>query len=174
MAHAPVSLSKARLDVEGLVLPNGLRVAHATAEGENLSQADEAPFVKGSGPVHLSLEINQQDLQAFLATQAPAELSGMSLQVTPAGIGVAGVFRAMLPLPFTALCQLEIVGGQKMFVRLSSIQVMGLSPSSLVQAQLDKINPVFDASELPVNLTLKGAELKMGSIHVTGELNLSQ
>jgi hypothetical protein len=51
------------------------------------------------------------------------------------------------------------------------VNVLGAGPRQLVQKQLDSINPVIDASELPLNVTLGSVEVGGGKVLLKGRLS---
>ena len=71
-------------------------------------------------------------------------------------------------VPAKAVCTLRIVDGQKLFVDLESVEILGAGAKNLVQSQLDKINPVLDADSFPISATLTEVTTDAGVVTVRG------
>lgn len=94
-----------------------------------------------------------------------------ALHITPKGIVVTASIRVLIELKGNALCQLRIEDRKRIIVVLEEVDVMGVGAKGLVQNQIDQINPVLDAADLPFNIELTEVELRSGELVIRGTAN---
>jgi len=151
-----------------LTLPMGLTVDHVLIEGAQATiQAD--PFrIALSEPGRIEAHVSQDNLAAFLNKEAPGGLRDFSVAIREGKLFVTATAKMIFEIKAEAICTLRIVDGTKLMVDLESVEMMGVGAKSLVEQQLDKVNPVLDASQFPLKVTLQSVDAKDGEIVLTG------
>ncbi len=153
-----------------LTLSMGLVIDRVIATGSDLVVSGPPIKVDAPQPGKLRVEISQKALSSFLDKQAPAGLRNFDVNADNGKLIVNAVKKVVLDVKATAICTLRIVDGKELWVDLQSVDVMGGSLTNLVQSQLDSLNPVFDARELPLNATLTTVEIAGGQVVLHGTL----
>ncbi len=148
----------------------GLVIDRVIASGNRVTVDGPPISIDAPTPGKLRVEITQEALAAFLEKQAPAGLKGFSVVADEGKLVVNAIKKVVLDVKATAVCLLKIVDGKELWVDLQSVDVMGGSLMNLVQSQLDGLNPVFNARELPVNATLTSVEISGGQVVLHGTL----
>lgn len=137
----------------------------------NTARASIDPFeLNLDSPGNLKAIVTEQAVADFLEAKAPSNISGFQVSISGGKIHVNATANIVLSLPVKAVCTLEIVSGQQVFVRLESVDVMGGKAKSIVENQLDKVNPILDVSELPLNVVLNNVEADAGIVTLTGQV----
>jgi hypothetical protein len=109
-------------------------------------------------------------LEAFVLGKVPDNVQEISLKLEPGKILVKAVVRMILPMTANAVCTLRLADGKQVFVDVESVEMLGAGVKSLVQKQLDSINPVLDASSFPFEVTLDEVLVEEGRIVARGEV----
>ncbi|ARU39755.1 hypothetical protein CCB80_00775 [Armatimonadetes bacterium Uphvl-Ar1] len=76
----------------------------------------------------------------------------------------------MVTIPVKAVCTIEIRDGKRLEVVLKQADVLGGAAKNLIESQLDKINPIFDVADLPIEVNLMSVEADGGRVVVLGEV----
>lgn len=148
----------------------GLVVDEVRITGTNAHLQREPFSITLDQAAKIEAEILQEDVQAFLAKTSPGGLQNIVVKMDEGKIYVDARMQVLVPVPVSAICTLRIDGGQKLFIDLQSVSVLGGAPKSLVQKQLDAINPVFDLGTLPVSGCLESVEVEGGKALLKGSL----
>lgn len=106
----------------------------------------------------------------LLTKQAPGGMKDFSVKISGGFIYVEAKAQIVVTIPVKAVCTLEIEGEKRLMVRLESVDVMGGGPKTLIEGQLAKINPIFDAGELPLDVRLDSVEVDAGRVVVLGRV----
>jgi hypothetical protein len=137
----------------------GLVLDEVIVQGEGVSIQKHPFSVQLDNPGTLEVRIGEKQLAAFLEKKAPGGLSDFRVKLTNDEIHVEANARIIFTVGVTAICTLRIVDGRQLFVDLARLDALGgQSTFNMVQAQLDKINPVLDVEDLPVNAVLTKVE----------------
>jgi hypothetical protein len=168
--------SSSKVDVAGfsaqlnrLKLPMGLTVDVVRISGNSASLTTD--------PVEFSLEdwgaieaeVAAADLADFLTTQAPSSLKDFDVAIANGFIDVTATAKVIVELRATAKCYLSIRGGGKqLFVELDSVDGLAMA-KGMIQGQLDQINPVLDAAQLPLEVVFENASAQEGKITLRGK-----
>lgn len=130
------------------------------------------PFsMKLDQPAAIEAEILQADVQNFLSTTAPGGLQNFQVRMDAGKIFVDATFNMLISVPVSATCSLRIDQGKRLFIDLEDVSVLGGAPRSMVQKQLDAINPIFDLDEdLPVEGNLDSVDVAGGRAILRGRL----
>jgi hypothetical protein len=115
--------------------------------------------------------ILEPNLAAFLNKQAPGGLKDFQVELKEGKIHVQA---SVMIMKASAVCNLRIQDGTTLYVDLESVDVMGVGAKHMVQSQLDKINPVLDTKDLPLDAYLTGYEISEGRLILRGNLSPKQ
>jgi len=148
----------------------GLTVDEVRISGKAAHFVREPFSINLDEPALIEADILQEDIQGFLTTTAPGGLQNFKVKMDEGKIFVEATMQVLLSVPVSAVCTLRIDEGKRLFIDLESVQVLGGAPKSLVQKQLDAINPVFDLDTLPVNGLLTSVEVEGGKALLKGHL----
>lgn len=117
----------------------------------------------------IEAEVTANDLAAFLTAQAPSSLKDFEVALANGFIDVTATAKVIVELRATAKCYLSIRGGGKqLFVELDSVDGLAMA-RGMIQGQLDQINPVLDAAQLPLDVVFESATAKDGKITLQGK-----
>lgn len=157
--------------LENVVLPIGLNVDRIELDGTGLEIHHSPIRVTVERPGRLTVEVTQESLAAYLEKMAPAGLHDFKVKATNGQLHVHAVKKVMVDIPAKAICSLRIVGQEELHVDVESVEVMGAGAKNLIQAQLDKLNPVLNAKDLPIPARLLHAEIQEGKLILRGEVS---
>ena len=148
----------------------GLVISEVRITGQAAHFVREPFSIKLDEPAEIEAEILQGDVQAMLNAMKPGGLQNFSVTMDEGKVNVDATMQMLLTVPVSAVCTLRIDQGTRLFIDLESVSVLGGAPKSMVQKQLDAINPVFDLAQLPINGTLVSVEVSGGKALLKGHL----
>jgi len=151
-------------------LPIGLVLDRIEIEGQDAELHTDPLHLELPEPGNVRVFVGAESLEKYLNEQAPGGLRDFQVRLVPGAIEVQATARVIVELRATATCKLRIEHGRELHVELMSVDVLGGSAKSLVESQLDKINPILDAREYPVQLELHSVEITSEAVIVTGTL----
>ncbi len=145
----------------------GLVINAITLTASNV-HLDKEPFsIKAEKPGELEALVFGPNLAAFLNKQAPSGLKDFKVELRDGKIFVQA---SVMIMKASAVCTLRIQDGSALYVDLESVDVLGVGAKSMVQSQLDKINPVIDVKDLPIEATLTSFEITEGKLTIRGTI----
>lgn len=148
----------------------GLRVDDVRLSGQGLHM-ERSPFViTVPEPGRLEVFVSEASLAQFLETQSPAGLRKFEIEAKDGKLYVRAVKTVIVDLKANAVCSLVIKDGTKLMVELESVDMAGAGIKNLIESQLDKINPIFDTKDLPLNATLDSVTTDKGGVILTGSI----
>jgi hypothetical protein len=156
--------------LHGVTLPMGLTLSRVTVEGSGLSWQKEPFKIELDAPGSFKAHVTQDALADFLNKQRPAGLKNFKVQAQGGRLHLDALRSMLIDVPAKAVCTLRIVDKRQLFVDLESVEIMGAAAKHLVQAQLDKINPVLDVAEFPVSAELLELAVDNGEVIMKGTL----
>lgn len=162
-----------RFDVhlERVVLPFGLEVDSVVLRGQSLF-LQHPPFEANiPEPGELEVRISSQSLAAFLEEQAPGGLHGFKVHLHGDEIVIEAVKKVVVDIKAKATCVLRIEDHRRLFVEVESVDVMGAGVKNLVQTQIDKLNPIFDTADLPVDARIERYKTHEGHLTLHGHVS---
>ncbi len=151
-----------------LVLPMGLRVDNVKVTGEGLHFETEPFQASVRQPGTFEVFVSEAALGEFLNKKAPGNVKKFRVTAVNGKLDVQASVVMLIELPATAICTLKIVDKRYLYVELESVNVMGAGATSLVQSQLEKINPILDVEEFPVRASLDHVEIVEGGVRLLG------
>lgn len=169
----PVKVQKVQATLSGIRLPMGLLVDHLAIHGSSLSIDTHPPGYRLEEPGTVEAVISQESLAEFLTNEAPGGLKDFQVRAEGGKLHVQATAVMILPIKASAICTLRIANESQLHVDLESVDVMGMGGRSMVESQLAKINPVFDASDLPIPMKLDRVEIAKGMVTLFGRITPS-
>lgn len=170
MSGEAVKVESLVAELRNVLLPMGLIVDRVKVSGEGIF-LQKTPFkIEVRKPGVVEAELRQEAMAEFLEAQSPGGLSNFSIEARDNRLYVSATKRMIVELKIQAIATLRIEGGKRLHVDLVSVDVMGAGATNLVQSQLDRINPVLDAAELPFNAILESVETRDGRVYIRGTL----
>lgn len=141
-----------------LTLPMGLTVDHVLIQGAQAKVVSDPFKIELQEPGTIEAHLSSANLAAFLNKEAPGGLKDFSVAIRDGKLFVTATAKVIFEIKAEAVCTLRIQDGKKIFVDLESVEMFGVGAKSLVEQQLDKINPVLDAADFPLTVTLTRVE----------------
>lgn len=156
------------VNLRGLILPMGLRVDSVKLSGDGL-QISYSPFKASSKePANLEVFVSEQDLSSFLNNMPNLGLKNISVEAKDGTLHIRATKTVLIDVKAYAVCSLRIQNSSKLFIDLESVEILGVGPKHLIQSQLDKINPIVDVEDFPIQATLDSVEISNGGIILRG------
>lgn len=155
----PIVCPSTTLRLEGLVLPNGLRIDSLTARASDIALWTE-PFrtdLRGGG--HATATVLLSDVAALLDAAAPSGLRGFRLNGSAEGVEVEAVRPGVLSVRVRALVALEVRCGTDLAARLLSAKVFGANLGRWLESTIERMNPLFSVRDLPLPFRMEGADV---------------
>lgn len=159
------------LTVRRVLTPAGLVVDSIEIDAQDASYDSSRQKLALNKPAAFRGVVLQEDLAQFVRDKTPEGIEIDSIRLFPGKIVVEAAVTMIIRVGGTAECSLQIEGGKRLLVRADSVDVMGGSMRSLVQKQLDSMNPLLDVSELPFDVELASVEIEAGRIALGGTLS---
>jgi hypothetical protein len=157
--------------LEDVILPMGLRLNRVQVQGMGLSAQINPIDAQLQTPASLEVLVSQDALEEFLTSKAPGGLRDFSVNLEGGRIHVTATLHVLIDMRASAVCRLEIQNRTRMVAVLESAGVLGVTAKNLIQAQIDNINPVFDAEMLPIPCELQDVTIESGWIRVRGTVH---
>ena len=151
-----------------VLLPMGLRVARVDVAGSGGAVEDATFALTLAAPGTLVAEVLEAELAVFLETQAPGGIHDFSVRAQDGKLYVRAKKTLLVDLKITAVASLRIVDERQLWIDVEAVDVMGAGAKNLVQGQIDKINPVLDAADLPLAARLTSVEVGDGKVVLRG------
>ncbi len=165
-----VAIGRIEANLFDVVLPMGLKVEKVSISGTDLTVTHDPIGAQMPDPGRLEIFVSEKDLARFLNEQSPAGLKNVSVEAKNGMLHVRATKTVLIDVKAYVVCSLRIVDNSKLYVDLESIELMGVGPKHLMQAQIDKINPVIDAKDLPIQATMDRVEIGNGGIILRGRV----
>lgn len=156
------------LNLKGLVLPNGLRIESLQIEGEAVDvQFDpfEWNIVKPGKATALCLA---SDLTKMMTEKLPAQIEHVEAEFFDGYVQIFAKARMIVQISVDIEATLKIVDGKSLHIDLLKVDVGGMGAKSLVEDKINEANPILDASQLPIDITLDEVILDPGGITLYG------
>lgn len=166
-----ITIHSTAIQLHDLALPNRLIVDEIAIQGENISLETDPLSIHTQTEADIVASLSENRLASFLETLLPSAVRQIEVQLVGGRVQVAVIAKIVFEMKVIALCTLEIVGESEIFVRLQSVNPGG-PVASLIESQIDRINPVFSSSELPFPIRIIRSEIESGMLKVYGKLNL--
>jgi hypothetical protein len=157
--------------LRNLLLPMGLRVDDVRLSGKGL-HIERSPFVITlAEPGEMEVFVGEAALSEFLDAKAPAGLRKFKVTAADGKLHVDAVKTVLVDLKANAVCSLRIEEGRRLMVNIESVDVAGAGIKNLLQNQLDKVNPILDAADFPVDVVLETVKAENGGVFLFGRVS---
>ena len=153
---------------ENIELDFGLVVESFEVKGKGATAGMNPFALQLPEPGSAKAVVTEAAIGNLLKKQAPAGMRDFVVSISGGLIYVEAKAQIVVTIPVKAVCTLEIEAGKRLMVRLKSVDVMGGAAKNLVENQLSKINPIFDAGDLPLDIRLDSVEADAGRVVVLG------
>jgi len=120
-------------------------------------------------PGDVKVTVTQEAIQTHLNHMAPGGLRDFRVALVSGQVLVEATAKVILDIRAKAVCTLRIVDGKQLFVDLQDVDVLGGSAKKLVEGQLEKVNPILDASDLPLDLLMEEVVVEDGRVTIFGK-----
>lgn len=168
----PIRVRQARMEFQGLKMEHGPEVDRLVLVGEQLTLTSNPLNLRLGRDGTAEATIGEESLTSYLSTKLPAPISKVEVQLVGGRVQVAAIAKIVFEIRALAMCKLEIVDGREIHVRLESVEPGG-PVRTMLEGQLDKVNPVFDVADLPVPAILESTRIEAGQLIVTGKFELA-
>jgi hypothetical protein len=167
-----IQIGKISSTIEWLMTPVGLLIDEVVFEGESW-RVDPSELEKSTGSGSFRATVRAKSIEVFLENLKPADLYEISVTVAPDGVHIEGKKQVIVPIPVTAHAVLELTSPSELSIKLISAAAMGAGLKNLVATQIEKMNPIVEASMFPVPVTFEGVEHTDEGVVVRGSIKLS-
>ncbi len=161
--HLTVTIG--RLKIPELPVINQILVA-----GDQATYREEGAVVETAAPYQVKVEITEADLCAFVRTQLPDRLRLRDLRITEVGIEFSADAVVIVPIPVRILLRLAVLNESEIHVVADNVNVLGAGPKQLISNQLQLLNPILRARDLPVPIRFTGIVHESTVLTITGIL----
>jgi hypothetical protein len=162
-----VKVGAIHVHLEDVLLPMGLMLGSVDIEGSDV-HVESHPFsVTMTKRAHFQAKLRVNDLASFLNEKGPADLKNFRVQTKD---GHLQVDASKMIFPVKAICRLKIHQHTQIFVEAISIEVMGSGVTNALQSTIEKINPVLDADDFPVDAIFEHISIENGEVLVKGKM----
>lgn len=164
-----VRLNSFNAACRGLVLPNGMVVDELRLDSAG-STIKHKPFqILMDRPAKITAFVGEASLAAFLEKESPGGLKGFKVQARDGVLTVDAKMKMVIDVPVHVRATLEIRNQAELHLVLQKVDVAGGPAKALVQGQIEKGNPLFEADDLPLPVKLLGVRIEGGFITLDGE-----
>lgn len=171
MAKQTVQIGSLAATLRKIVLPIGLEIEQVEIEGSGLKLTPEPLEFSLPKPGKLKVTVTETALANFLNKRSPGGLKDFKVRVTGGTVNVEATAVLLIPIKALAKCGLSIrAEGKHLWVDLVSVDVAGIGAKSLVQNQIDQVNPVFDMAQFPITGKLETVTIGEGEVYLTGSV----
>jgi len=171
MPNQRVAIGNLRATLTSVKLPMGLVLDSVEVVGDALTLDSEPMGLQMPKPGDVTVTLSDSHLAAYLEQTNPGGLHSFLVGVRDGLIEVHATKTVIIDIRAKALARLVIVDGRQLHIQLESVEVLGGGGlTNVVRQQVEAMNPLFDASELPVDLVLESVEASDGVVRIFGKL----
>lgn len=138
--------------------------------GNELTVKGDPFSVSVEEPGRMTVFISTSSLAAFLEHLSPAGLRKFEVSASHGKLYVDAVKTVLVDLKAKAVCSVRVVDRKLLYVDLETVVVAGAGIKTLLQSQLDKINPIIDLDDLPLKAFVDSVTLDERGITLTGRV----
>lgn len=172
MAQKPLRIEGLVLTATGIRLPDGLALDRLEIEAADASIELETRTPSLPGGAAARAFLSAAGLQFAIQDRLPALISDLQISLEPGAIIMDCRVKFVFEIPIRARFGLRIVDASKLNIFLIDVDKGGPVPG-LLSGQLDQVNPVFNATDLPVPFSLHAVEIGNDFVVVQGQLALA-
>ncbi len=152
--------------IEGLLLPIGLEIDEAAVSGSDVTVFTD-PFSLKLGPGATAIvRVSCESVRKYLSTLDIAGLRDVTVETEGGLLKVSGTVTVLIPIRATAFCALVVREGKMLDLVLESADPG--AAHTLIERQLNAINPVLDLSGLFLDVSISSVEVAEGWVELRG------
>ena len=157
-----LQLGSLDFNVEALRLPEGPAIDRLVLRSGALDVAMADGRTQASGAIELEAEISALSIQEFLSRQDLGGLEQVEVEIVPARMILRGKKKvALLPVGVEVHCGLEIRDQSQIWVVLLEVKGIAGIARGAIESALERSNPVFDGTKLPLPVALTFREVTL-------------
>ena len=142
-----------------VTLPLGLTLDEVLIQGERLHLVHHPFSVSMPDPGSLEVRVSNSSLAEFMERKAPPGLNDFAVRLEEGMIHIDLKASMLISISVTVVCKLTIENRTKLFVELVRVESIGGSGiHNIVQRQIDSLNPILNAADLPIDSNLESVE----------------
>lgn len=168
IGSAPVSdasiVGRLSLSAHDLTLPTGINIDSIDVECQDLALGGPQ-IARLHHPAHATARISASSIQKFLESVAPGGLKGFEVGAESGQLIVSATGRVIVPIRVTVVADL-LVDEQRVSVRVISVEPT--AARAIVESQIDQLNPILDASNFPLKITISEVRIEGGCVLIVG------
>ena len=163
-----VHATQLQVSTQGLILPNGLRIASVNVVLP-MPVVQINPFFLPEGTtVDLDAVIEAPDIEAYLNKRQPSGMTNFSVKAENGALTVVAIAKVIVSVQVGAEGTLEFSAGKLIFVPKRA-EVGGVRmPDGMMRDQLNKVNPIIDTTGYPIEATVKSIKIGDGVVKLSG------
>jgi hypothetical protein len=158
------------LAIGGLQIPKLPRISQISISGQRAAFDASDASIESEAPYEVRVELSEADLCAFVRSQLPDRLRLRDLRVTDAGIEFSADAVVIVSIPVRLLLRLAILNETEIHVVADNVNVLGAGPKQLIANQLQTLNPILKASDLPIGIRFTGITQQTAKLTIFGSL----
>lgn len=168
-----VTVATVAVELRDVALSMGLRAESLRLLGEGILVTNEPFAWSVKRPADLEAVVTESAIADLVRAKSPPNLRDIAVQLVADSIVVQATTRVLFDVRAVARIGLEIQDEQRLVLALQSVEPFAGIAQGVVAPQLEALNPVFDATELPVHLRLTTAKVEAGRIVIRGTVEPS-
>jgi hypothetical protein len=166
-----VTIRHASLVLDEVTLPDGLKIDRLELDAVEIVVSGETQLPRSSRPMNAIAVMTETTLTEYLNAQLPTPIKKVEVTLKDGKVQVAAVAKVLFDIQALAICRMEIRDESELHVVLESLEPGG-PVRAIVEGQLEGINPVLRAADLPLRVRLISADIDNGEIRVLGTASL--
>lgn len=168
---ARLAFSGLDLALNGLDLDFGLSLRRIRLRAERGTLVFREPIgLSLPSPARLLLEIEQDAIAAFLERQSPGGLKDFAVEARGGLLHVKATARVVFDVRAAVRCALSIEPPSQLRVLLEGADSVAAIARGMIEAQLEKVNPIIDLARLPFSAAFRSVEIEDGVVRLEVEI----
>lgn len=164
-----VRVGKFEAEFQDLELPFGLTVDIVRLQTSTASLSKDPFRIDLEQPGQVQVLISEPRLGEFLNKEQPGGLRDFEVELKESKVHVHAAFRMIVELRAHAICHLQIRPSKRQIdVVLESVDVMGVGAKNFVQSHIEKINPIVDTADFPLDIEFEAVLIADGKLVLKG------
>jgi hypothetical protein len=156
--------------LRGISLDMGLTIDELVVTSGSAQVSVDPPGLSLQQPGKATVVVGEASVQSLLEKQAPAGKNSFVISISNGLVKVTAKARIVVELSITAHCRLVIREGNQLHVELQAVDLGGTPAKRLLETQLNKINPLVDGKDLPIQIEMNQVTALDGKITIHGKI----
>lgn len=169
-----LKLDSLTAEATNVILPIGLAVETIRLTLGHASTNLHPFLLEMDNPAQLEVTVLSSQIAAFLEKKSPGNLRDISVKIDDGFVSVEATTKLIVDIRVTAVCTLRISDETQLFVDLDSVSVKAPMAKSLVEQQLEKINPILNIKDIGLEGKLEKVVAENGSVLIFGLVKWAQ